>query len=312
MIHLPTKRDRATTVESLLLRGIKTLETTVEERTCRECGSPFLASFVLQFVCATCVQAHDRRDAQLRRQEVLAERERRLVRMGLDDTLAGMTFMAFVADEQPPAYDAARRFVANWPNRGLVLWGPTGAGKTFLACAALLALADLGIEGNYLNLVEATARLRRSSEWQLDANRILTPLHESPAVVLDDVGREKSSDALVEQIDALINHRWVVGKPTILTTNLTPEDLFGDGKTAGWLSNAAASRIAANLEVEEMRGPDRRLTGLRPLTSRPTPMADPLQACPTCQGAGWLRDGDAAVGKPDRCRRCDDCCGRGW
>lgn len=44
-------------------------------------------------------------------------------------------------------------------------------------------------------------------------------------LILDDLGVEKQTDWAVEQLDVLINYRYINQKPTILTTNLSGDQL---------------------------------------------------------------------------------------
>lgn len=312
MYQKAERRERATTFEALLKAGVKTLETLCEDYPCRQCGRTFVRSFIVQTICPDCVNEHVRLSAESVRDSLLEERNRRFKRMGLDGLLATMTLDSYVGNEQPEAFTAAVDFAHSWPDAGgLVLLGRTGSGKTHLAVGVLLNLVERGIEGRYVHLPELTAHLRRSTEWAAETHRLIGPLAQTPCLVLDDVGREKSSDAIAEQIDALMNRRWVVGAPTILTANLTEREILGDGESKpGWLSPAAASRIGAVARFIRLKDGDRRIRGVHGRAVPPARNADPTVACPTCQGAGWVCDATVAVGRADRIRECPSCGGR--
>lgn len=311
MFATNARREKETLYSALLREGVKTLEILGEDFDCRNCGKPFTRFYLPQKVCLSCVEAHVRLSAEAVRDSLLEERRRRLERMGLAGLLTTMTLDSFVVDEQPEAHREALRFTVSWPAvAGLVLLGKPGTGKTHLAVGCLLSLAESGIEGRYVHLPEATAALRRAEDWSAESRRIIGPLFDTPCLVIDDAGREKSSDAIVEQLDALVNRRWRDGMPTIMTANQEATEFFGDGKDkAGWLSPAAASRIGSGASVIRLRDGDRRMRGFR--GTRPIAHnADPTVGCETCQGAGWVVDAAIAVGRADRIRECPTCQGR--
>lgn len=72
-------------------------------------------------------------------------------------------------------------------------------------------------------------------------------------VVLDDLGREKASDWTAEVLYVLINARYEESLPTLVTTNLTREELASSGY---W---PVISRLAEDGLLVEVRAPDRRL-----------------------------------------------------
>lgn len=71
--------------------------------------------------------------------------------------------------------------------------------------------------------------------------------------VLDDLGREKISDWTGEAVYVLINGRYEERLPTIVTSNLSPDELDGNGY---W---ACVSRLAEEGALVRIDGPDHRL-----------------------------------------------------
>lgn len=79
-------------------------------------------------------------------------------------------------------------------------------------------------------------------------------LRNHPAlVVLDDLGREKSSDWTGEVIYGVVNARYEAMLPTLVTSNLTAAELAA---SPYW---PAISRLAEHGELVEVTGPDHRL-----------------------------------------------------
>ena len=73
-------------------------------------------------------------------------------------------------------------------------------------------------------------------------------MHTIPLLILDDLGREKTTDWTRDVLYDLINYRYSHRLPTIFTTN---EDLGG-------YDEAIASRVMSGV-VAVFRGPDRRI-----------------------------------------------------
>ncbi|MBI4469469.1 MAG: ATP-binding protein [Acidobacteria bacterium] len=117
-----------------------------------------------------------------------------------------------------------RNFVREFPNvdRGLLLMGPVGVGKTHLAVATLKELIrrmrarcifydfrDLlkEIQDTY-NPISQTSELR-----------ILAPIYNAEVLVLDELGAAKPTAWVQDTMTQIINTRYNRNKPTIFTTN---------------------------------------------------------------------------------------------
>lgn len=110
-------------------------------------------------------------------------------------------------------------------SRNLILVGDSGEGKTEAACALLAAMAPhvrcrFATFGDILREVRATygsdgTELGVMGKW------------ESCAVLcLDDLGKERPTQDVLDKLFALIDHRYRRGRATIFTTQYkTPSDL---------------------------------------------------------------------------------------
>ena len=123
------------------------------------------------------------------------------------------------------------------PRRGLLFHGRPGSGKTHLAVAILFeAVYGRFAKPLFLNVPEWLNALREA--MYDDAEEPPNP-NGYDIVVVDDLGAEYSTDWARERIYSLVNHRNQTRGPTIVTTNLTPDEL------AGRLGRATASRLTS-------------------------------------------------------------------
>lgn len=123
--------------------------------------------------------------------------------------------------------NAMKRYVANFDEfksqgRGVVLYGPTGHGKTYLAACIANALIDKGHRVIFTSMSQIERALHRS--WN-DRQEYIEYLSGVPLVVIDDLGAERNTSYMAEIIYEVINARYTAGLPLIATTNLTIAEL---------------------------------------------------------------------------------------
>jgi len=70
--------------------------------------------------------------------------------------------------------------------------------------------------------------------------------------VLDDLGAQRTTDWVREQMNLISNARWSNGRPTIMTTNTGPDEITAT------LGPRAASRLLGGALGIEVDGDDRR------------------------------------------------------
>lgn len=150
---------------------------------------------------------------------------------------------------------AWRGDVAGWaadagPRPNLVLFGPTGTGKSHAAVAAARLRFDAGDEVAFWPVVELLDGLRPGSD--LDVwDRVV---YDVDCLVLDDLGASRATEWTDERLYALVNRRWLDERPIIVTTNLPPDalcDAVGERMFSRILGSGAV--------VLGVGGPDRRL-----------------------------------------------------
>lgn len=114
--------------------------------------------------------------------------------------------------------------LANWrrssPRPNLVLLGPVGTGKTG---TALVTVApdwfDRGLSIEFWPIVELLDGLRPDGGLEVDQ------LADVDRLIIDDLGSERPTDWTAERLYAVVNRRWLEERPTVVTSNLQPDDL---------------------------------------------------------------------------------------
>ena len=127
-----------------------------------------------------------------------------------------------------PQLDLARRYAEHWEdmereNQGLLLWGSTGTGKTFAAACVANALVERLVTVRMTTLGQVLLRL-----FGLDGGARMEYLEDLVGcrlLILDDFGMERQTQYAQEQVYELINRRYLSGRPMIVTTNLTHQEL---------------------------------------------------------------------------------------
>lgn len=139
--------------------------------------------------------------------------------------------------------------------RGLWLFGDTGTGKTTLAMLVSKAALEAGHSVAIYSLPKLLARIRRTYESEPGGDSYLSFFERLTAVDLlhiDDLGAEKRSDWVLEQLYALINERYEAQHSVLVTTNLSHEDLEEQ------IGARTVSRLAQICDEVPLFGDDRR------------------------------------------------------
>lgn len=106
----------------------------------------------------------------------------------------------------------------------LLLYGKTGLGKTHLS----LAIAGKAVEEGY-GVIYSSAqnlfnKLEKDKFGKADTNTEETIL-DCDLLIIDDLGAEFTTQFTVSALYNIVNSRELEGKPTIISTNLMPEQL---------------------------------------------------------------------------------------
>lgn len=124
-------------------------------------------------------------------------------------------------------------FVRHWATQrakggSLVFCGKPGTGKTYLACAIgnevmgeHMGTVIYGTVPEVVGLVRESFRdgSKRSEQ------QVLRDMQEPDLLILDEIGAQSGTDYELRTLFAIINGRYQAGRPMILISNLTPEQM---------------------------------------------------------------------------------------
>lgn len=143
----------------------------------------------------------------------------------------------------------------DYEHKNLLFYGQTGVGKTFLSNCIAKALLDSGHSVLYfsaISLFDLFSELFSRSGDRSPENPLLN-LYEADLVIIDDLGTELKNSFTTGQLFHLINERLLAKKSTIISTNLTLNEL-GDQYT-----ERTASRILSCYDPILLTGDDLRI-----------------------------------------------------
>ena len=125
-------------------------------------------------------------------------------------------------------YADCRRYAMGFSqNAGNLLFsGNTGLGKTFLSACIARCVADQGYSVVYESAGHLFATLEKARFEANDENRRAAAKYtECDLLIVDDLGTELPGQFVTAALYSLINDRLLENRPTIISTNLSVDDL---------------------------------------------------------------------------------------
>lgn len=119
-------------------------------------------------------------------------------------------------------FNACKQYVENWekikPGESLALFGSVGTGKTHLAIVTCRELIKRYLVfAKYMPVLKMFEMARRSFDNEM-ANPI-PAIKECDFLVLDDLGSERPTSWVLEQLTSIIDHRVANRLPFLITSN---------------------------------------------------------------------------------------------
>jgi DNA replication protein DnaC len=152
-----------------------------------------------------------------------------------------------------------KRFVRNLDEnldtgRGLWLYGGVGTGKTSLAMLVSAQAIEAGRSVAIYSVPRLLAEIRMTFDDASERSyvELLDRLAAVDLLHLDDLGAEKTSAWVLEQLYAIINARYEDERSVIITTNLEREPLIEQ------INERTVSRLSEMCDLVPLHGEDQR------------------------------------------------------
>lgn len=144
-------------------------------------------------------------------------------------------------------------------SRSIIMRGATGLGKTHLSLAIANEVIRKGLSVVYVSAPDILSRLEREhfSYQYREEESIFNSLIKCDLLIIDDLGTEFVSQFSVAAVYNIFNSRILAGKPIIMNTNLTMNELLST------YSQRFVSRVMGSCDKLDFIGED-----IRPKLSR--------------------------------------------
>ena len=143
--------------------------------------------------------------------------------------------------------------------RGLWFDGPVGTGKTSLAVLVAKAAKDAGRSHAIFPVPMLLAEIKRTFDRDSGDNYLgfFRRLCSVDLLVLDDLGAEKQTEWVLEQLYSIVNERWQDRRSIVVTTNLPDPDPDSSGRmlagSARDLRDAVNGGRVDGRDIDELR-----------------------------------------------------------
>lgn len=155
--------------------------------------------------------------------------------VGIPARHAASTRASFVpsGQHQTAVLGAVSRWLAGYrpgSERGLVLYGDVGRGKTHLLVAMLRELVLVqGIGARFVEFSHLLADLKAGFDAGRGAAALLDPLVAVEVLAIDELGKGRNTEFETMVVDELVSRRYNAMRPLLATTNFLPHPGTGRG-----------------------------------------------------------------------------------
>ena len=124
-------------------------------------------------------------------------------------------------------YNRAKKFCENFDNedKGLVFYGPTGLGKTFLSSCIAKDLMDNGKTVVYINAPRMFILYEDYRFRRIEDGSVINDIYSADLLIIDDLGAESPTKGNIAFLFDLIGDRLSNNKKIIISTNYNMNEL---------------------------------------------------------------------------------------
>lgn len=156
------------------------------------------------------------------------------------------------------AVKTCQNFVKNFNSdyHNLFFYGTVGTGKSFLSGCVAKELIESGHSVIYFSATSLFDLLSKNSfdyKNREELRDTYADLYQCDLLIIDDLGTELTNQFVTSQLFALLNERHMGKKATVISTNLSLEELRNR------YSDRIFSRITSNYEICKLSGQDIRM-----------------------------------------------------
>lgn len=156
------------------------------------------------------------------------------------------------------AVKTCQNFIKNFNSdyHNLFFYGTVGTGKSFLSGCVAKELIESGHSVIYFSATGLFDLLSKNSFDYKNRDELrdtYADLYQCDLLIIDDLGTELTNQFVTSQLFALLNERHMGKKATIISTNLSLEELRNR------YSDRIFSRITSNYEICKLSGQDIRM-----------------------------------------------------
>lgn len=177
------------------------------------------------------------------------------------ENFSTLSFEYYEGEDRKRFQEAVRislDFVQNFEQdyQNLFFYGTVGTGKSFLSGCIARELLQSGHSVIYFSsagLFDTLARYSFDAKAKETLYNFYKDLYNCDLVIIDDLGTEVTNSFVTSQLFGCLNERYLRRKATIISTNLSLEELRDR------YSDRIFSRITSNFTICKLSGPDIRI-----------------------------------------------------
>jgi DNA replication protein DnaC len=163
-----------------------------------------------------------------------------------------------VSEIDPPIVAATRRYAATIEDqlgagRGLWFMGPPGTGKTTLAMLVSQAALKAGRSVAIYSLPRLLNEIRETQHSDRSYIDLLDRLTDVDLLHIDDLGAERTTEWVLEELYAIVNGRYEDQRSIVITSNITDPNELREQITA-----RTVSRLIEMCDEIQVLGEDHR------------------------------------------------------